>query len=127
MCRFNIKRFRKITYLFCLLALLSSCLTVQATAEDTAQRLEQQRAMTIQSNQVPNWPTGPVVGAESAILMEMETGTILYEKNIHLRQYPASTDDPNNPNSQHATAATLWIHTPGGEDLPQIQFTTEEP
>ena len=91
MCRFNIKRFRKITYLFCLLALLSSCLTVQATAEDTAQRLEQQRAMTIQSNQVPNWPTGPVVGAESAILMEMETGTILYEQNIHLRQYPAST------------------------------------
>ncbi len=39
----------------------------------------------------------------------------------------ARTDDPNDSSSQHTTAATLWIHTPGGEDLPQIQFTTEEP
>lgn len=58
---------------------------------DTEQRLEEQRAMPVQSNEIPNWPNGPVVGAESAILMDAETGTILYAKNIHQRQYPAST------------------------------------
>lgn len=54
-------------------------------------RIAAQRAMTVQSNEVPNWPTGPVVTAESAILMEAETGTILYSKNIHQKEYPAST------------------------------------
>ncbi len=60
-------------------------------ASDAELRLEAHRAMDIQSNEIPGWPNGPVVGAESAILMEAETGTILYSKNIHQRQYPAST------------------------------------
>lgn len=34
--------------------------------------------------------TAPSVEAESAILMDADTGIILYEKNIHARQYPAS-------------------------------------
>ncbi|MBQ7680045.1 MAG: D-alanyl-D-alanine carboxypeptidase [Butyrivibrio sp.] len=38
-----------------------------------------------------DWPTGPDVDAEAAIVMEASTGTILYEKNIHTRLYPAST------------------------------------
>lgn len=71
--------------------LFSQCVTVFAEPSETELRLEAQRAMEIQSNQVANWPTGPVVGAESAILMEIETGTILYAKNIHQSQYPAST------------------------------------
>ena len=49
------------------------------------------RSVTTESHAIPDWPEGPVVNAESAILMELETGTILYEKNIHARQYPAST------------------------------------
>ena len=53
--------------------------------------LETNRAMPIQSNEVANWPAGPVVGAESAILMELETGAVLYAKNIHMQEYPAST------------------------------------
>jgi len=60
-------------------------------ATDAELLLETNRALPISSNEVANWPTGPVVGAESAILMEMETGAILYEKNIHMKQYPAST------------------------------------
>lgn len=69
--------------------LISSPLTVSAS--DAQLRLETHRAMEIQSNEIPGWPTGPVVGAESAILMEAETGTVLYSKNIHQQQYPAST------------------------------------
>jgi len=34
--------------------------------------------------------TPPSVEAESAILMDAVTGTVLYEKNIHVKQYPAS-------------------------------------
>lgn len=37
------------------------------------------------------WPEGPKVSAKSAIVMEASTGLILYEKNIHKKNYPAST------------------------------------
>lgn len=69
---------------------LSMPLSAKASS-DAELRLESHRAMEIQSNDIPDWPEGPVTGAESAILMEAETGTILYSKNIHQRQYPAST------------------------------------
>ncbi len=62
-----------------------------AMADTYEQQLENQRAMTIDSNLVDGWPQGPVVTAEAAILMEAETGTILYAKNIHKQEYPAST------------------------------------
>ena len=66
--------------------------SIHSLAETTPEeRLEIQRAMAIQSNENPDWPIGPVVSAEAAILMEAETGTILYAKNIHQREYPAST------------------------------------
>lgn len=38
-----------------------------------------------------SWPSGPSVTAEAAILMEANTGAILYAKNIHDQHYPAST------------------------------------
>ena len=36
------------------------------------------------------WPGGPQIVGEARILMEVSTGTILYEKNIHQTYYPAS-------------------------------------
>lgn len=39
------------------------------------------------------WPSGPKPGSlscDSAIVMEVSTGTILYKKNIHKQHYPAS-------------------------------------
>ncbi len=36
------------------------------------------------------WPGGPQIVGEAGILMEVSTGTILYEKNIHQTYYPAS-------------------------------------
>ena len=71
---------------------LAPALPVEAQAPSAAELLlAANRALPVQSNEVPNWPAGPVVGAESAILMELQTGTILYSKNIHQREYPAST------------------------------------
>ena len=68
-----------------------SAFSVHADQMTPEERLEINRAMDVTSNNIPNWPTGPVVGAESALLMEAGTGTILYSKNIHTKQYPAST------------------------------------
>ena len=43
------------------------------------------------TNTIADWPQGPIIGAEGAILMEARTGAILYAKNIDERLYPAST------------------------------------
>ena len=37
-----------------------------------------------------NWPTGPSISSETAVLIEATTGTILYEKDAHKQMYPAS-------------------------------------
>lgn len=36
------------------------------------------------------WPDGPQIQSSAGIVMEAETGTVLYEKNIHDPHYPAS-------------------------------------
>ena len=58
---------------------------------DYAQEAENRKSLPIQSNQIENWPQGPQIGAGGAILMEANTGTILYAKNIDDKFYPAST------------------------------------
>lgn len=52
---------------------------------------EARKALPIQSNAITDWPQGPEVSAQAAILMEAKTGAILYAKNIDERLYPAST------------------------------------
>lgn len=61
------------------------------TLEDFHAEAEERKSLPIQSNQIENWPAGPAIGAESAILLEANTGVILYAKNIDERLYPAST------------------------------------
>ena len=79
--------FKSLTVTFCAVCLLFTQKdTVLADNLTPAERLEIQRAMPVESNQVTNWPVGPTVGAESAILIEAETGTILYSKNIHQKE-----------------------------------------
>lgn len=36
------------------------------------------------------WPDGPAIETPNAIVMEVNTGTVLYEKNSHEQHYPAS-------------------------------------
>ena len=55
------------------------------------QNIAYNQSLAVQSNAIDNWPTGPVVSAESAILIDADTGAILYAKNIHQKEYPAST------------------------------------
>ena len=62
-----------------------------ATTEDTLSETEERKLLPIESNQIENWPAGPAIGAQSAILLEANTGVVLYAKNINERLYPAST------------------------------------
>ena len=44
----------------------------------------------IQSNDTADWPQGPAVWAESAVVMDLDSGTFLYSKNMDVAKYPAS-------------------------------------
>ena len=44
----------------------------------------------VKAEEAKFWPVGPEVGSVSAIVMEANTGAILYEKNVHEKLYPAS-------------------------------------
>ena len=61
-----------------------------ATLDELTEQQEARKHLPIQSNEIENWPVGPEIGAESAILMDANTGVILYAKNIHEKVYPAS-------------------------------------
>ncbi len=75
---------------FCCVLMLTP-LTAQATTETLQEAAEERKNLPIQSDAIENWPAGPQIGAEAAILMEVNTGVILYAKNIDEALYPAST------------------------------------
>ena len=69
----------------------STPFTVHATLEELKAEAEARKSLPVQTNEIDNWPVGPAISAESAILMDANTGVILYAKNIHKKSYPAST------------------------------------
>lgn len=89
------------TLLLCAVLSVSSCVTpIMATpaddTENTASTPEEPAKpesyeWEIQSNKIPGWPQGPKVVAETAILMDMDSGSILYAKGIDEKRAPAST------------------------------------
>lgn len=70
---------------------ITSGLDICYAERDYQAEMDERKTLPIQSNEIANWPEGPAIGAQSAILMEMNTHTILYAKNIHEKNYPAST------------------------------------
>ncbi len=81
-----------VSFLIASLALTNVVKAVNTVpTEEQAAAAEERKRMRVESNEISGWPEGPLLGAESAILMEADTGAILYEKNIHARLYPAST------------------------------------
>ncbi|MCR4891018.1 MAG: D-alanyl-D-alanine carboxypeptidase [Lachnospiraceae bacterium] len=87
---------KKFTLLcFCTVFLsYSACLASQpltAYATEPQQDItEVRRSMAVSSNEIPGWPQGPTIGSECAVLMDADTGAILYAKNMDLQKYPAS-------------------------------------
>lgn len=64
--------------------------TVNAETDYAAQA-QQRKLLPIQTNEIDDWPEGPQITAQAAIVMEADTGIILYAKNINEELYPAST------------------------------------
>ena len=87
----NIKRWFSFVLVFVVVSTGVMMNPLKSYAMTDEEQLEYNKGLSVQSNETANWPQGPVVGAESAILIEAESGVILYEKNIHFEEYPAST------------------------------------
>ncbi len=88
--KLNIKHIMKIS---CIWLLFSSVLAQSVTVYADIDRMaewESRKSLPVESNEITDWPEGPAIGAGSAILMEMNTKTILYAKDIHEQMYPAS-------------------------------------
>lgn len=61
--------------------------------EEKAKQEEEKKAsfaILPDTNSLENWPEGPAVYAQSAIVMDMESGAVLYAKKPDERHYPAS-------------------------------------
>lgn len=68
---------------------LQDALTVHALPVITD--VEERLLIPVETAAIPNWPNAPQISAQSAILMDADSGAILYEKNVHEQLYPAST------------------------------------
>ncbi|MGN0483400.1 MAG: D-alanyl-D-alanine carboxypeptidase family protein [Lachnospiraceae bacterium] len=63
----------------------------ELTAEEKMkEELDKAYKIPVESNSWEGWKKGPGTYGEAAIVMEVETGTILYAKDIDSKQYPAS-------------------------------------
>jgi len=85
---FSIKRI--CLYTLCGVLLFSNISVSAFAARDYKAEAEERKKLPVESNQIAQWPAGPEIGAEAAILMEVNSGTVLYSKNIHAKLYPAS-------------------------------------
>lgn len=79
------------TLLICFCTFSLPVFAAPDSSEDYLAAAEERKTLPIQTNQIKNWPAGPAIGAEGAILLEANTGVILYAKNINEKLYPAST------------------------------------
>lgn len=77
--------------ILCVCLFLAAPLTALAEPVDYEAEAEARKLLPVQTNEIAGWPKGPEIGAYSAILMDADTGTILYAKNIYESGYPAST------------------------------------
>ncbi len=90
-------RYLKLSFIIFIICsfILFGCLPVYAVNtipnEDQKAAASERMFLPVESNSWQGWPEGPALGAEAAILMDFNTGTVLYSKNIHEELYPAST------------------------------------
>lgn len=58
--------------------------------EDYIAASEKRKTESVNTNEVPGWPQGPAVSSAGAIVMDADSGEVLYGKNITKHLYPAS-------------------------------------
>ena len=62
----------------------------QASPEQPAAEQAAAPPPVLLSDELQNWPAGPEIGPQAGCLIDIDTGVILYGKNMHDRHYPAS-------------------------------------
>ncbi len=82
---------KKLLLLLPILIFLCFPINAHATAQDYLDEAEARKEDPVESNETPDWPQGPAIGAESAVLMDADSGTLLYAKNVDAHLFPAST------------------------------------
>lgn len=75
-----------VCFCLCVKSMVVQAEVVQVPATEIESVYEQE----VQSNQLQNWVEGPKIYSESGIVMDMDSGAVLYAKNIHDQHYPAS-------------------------------------
>lgn len=65
--------------------------TEEEKEQDPHQKaMEETYRQEVQTNKLKDWPQGPGIYGEAGIVMDAETGAVLYGKNIDKEEYPAS-------------------------------------
>ncbi len=62
----------------------------KAEKEAREKALKEAYELPVQTNEIKNWPEGTGTYGDSAIVMDADSGAILYAKNIDKKEYPAS-------------------------------------
>ena len=78
------KRYKKLTAILAAVLLLCSGIPVMAAEVNNGTKYPVSR------NAIANWPQGPDTYSETAVLMDADTGAILYNKGMDEKRYPAS-------------------------------------
>lgn len=91
----NYKKSRLIALILSIVFALSSCVNVYGVdtipTEEQRQMADERKSMKVYTNEIQGWPDGPAIGAQSAVVMDVLTGTLIYSKNPNDHLYPAST------------------------------------
>lgn len=88
--RYKRKYKKKILSSLSFLLSLSLLSSLPVHAVDYKEEAEARKSLPVQTNEIENWPAGPAIGAEAALLMDVNSGAVLYSKNADERLYPAS-------------------------------------
>lgn len=87
---FNIKYKKLLIYSIVGIAFCFHLCPLFAHATDYQSAAEARKLLPVDTNEIAGWPQGPATSAQAAILMDADSGTVLYAKNIHEKHYPAS-------------------------------------
>ena len=68
---------------------LSACM-LAVPAADVSAAVDLNAKYDISSNQIPGWPTGPEITSDTGVLMDADSGILLYNKGGDEQRYPAS-------------------------------------
>ena len=78
------KKYKKI------LAVILGCVFIGAGAVSAYGAVDLNTAGTVTSDQITGWPAAPAITSDTAVVMDNETGRVLYDKGADLQRYPAS-------------------------------------